>query len=205
MQCGQYVIPLSEPWIQIPSQAGDRPGTVVAIYQNSFSAGTVIGYPISEEELMPFPQPELLAGIRLYLSQNQGIIAVHSGRTPSGLPFLYSIVKNVERNGPVSTVNYLLTVQILLDQFYEFRGQFVTEGVSGIRESVVMNQVMASLPAGKSMADVEWAKDPYDSRATGVLMNHSENERYDASFPEHALSMLRAFLSNSICAASAQF
>lgn len=67
-----------------------------------------------------------------------------------------------------------------------------------------MNQAMAGLPVGKSMADIEWAKDSYDFRVTGVLMNHSENERYDASFPENALSMLRAFLSNSICAASAQ-
>jgi hypothetical protein len=71
-------------------------------------------------------------------------------------------------------------------------------GTTGIREAVVTTQLYESGDF-KSPEDYErfWAQDPYDPRYQAVdrrvLRFLSDAEKYDAQFPEHPLSRVRAF------------
>ena len=41
----------------------------------------------------------------------------------------------------------------------------------------------------------EWKRDPYDAnRENGILMNWTEDEKFDPLFPNHPLSEMRRFV-----------
>ena len=71
-------------------------------------------------------------------------------------------------------------------------------GTTGVREAIVTNQLYQS-GEFKSIEDYErlWARDPYDPSYDGVdrsvLRFVSDDEKYDAQFPDHPLSRVRAF------------
>ncbi len=72
-------------------------------------------------------------------------------------------------------------------------------GTTGVRDAVVTSELFA---AGivRSVEDFErsWAQDPYDMTSLGVdrsvLRAISDDEKYDARFPDHPLSRVRRFL-----------
>lgn len=72
---------------------------------------------------------------------------------------------------------------------------------TGIREAVVTSRLYEN-GEFKSLQDYEhlWAKDPYDPEYQGVdrsvLRSLSDDDRYDAEFPDHPLSRVRAFQRN---------
>jgi len=69
-------------------------------------------------------------------------------------------------------------------------------GITGIRDSFILNKLLESGEVLISEEGIEnWFSDPYDSDfKQGTLMNKSENEIYDAEFPEHPLTIARTFI-----------
>lgn len=85
---------------------------------------------------------------------------------------------------PFKTCSYVLKVQA------------AETGPTGMRETLIMNQLLASQPSA-SMEQIlsEWSVDPYDPEfKEGNLMNKSEDEGHDASFPNHALTQARKII-----------
>jgi len=82
-------------------------------------------------------------------------------------------------------------------------------GTTGIREAVVTAQLIEAGTLNVESYEECWANDPYDSNYRGTsdapLRYISDDESYDAQFPEHPLSnvrrTLRALLENVFIAA----
>jgi len=77
---------------------------------------------------------------------------------------------------------------------YVLKFQCEETGTTGIREATVADRLIGSgavtLDADGGM--VGWNFDPYDPQLTGgVLMNRSEEAKYDSAFPNHPLTRLR--------------
>lgn len=95
---------------------------------------------------------------------------------------------------------YVGSITIPLAQgSYVIRVQSVETGITGMRESAILNNLTA---AGKvTISDdgvlQNWERDPYDPKIKGddlVLRNQSEDERYDKLFPTHPLTRVRVAL-----------
>ncbi len=69
-------------------------------------------------------------------------------------------------------------------------------GTTGIREAVVTDQLLRDGKLTSKDDGMEgWFSDPYDPTIKdGLLMNIAEREEYDEPFPQHPLSLTRAFL-----------
>jgi len=106
-----------------------------------------------------------------------------SGQQPHGMTYIGSITL------PFRDVSYVLKVQCR------------ETGITGMREAVVLDRMMASgqVTVGRGSEDQlqihGWSQDPYDPAINAPLMrNLAENEHYDAQFPHHPLSRLRSVL-----------
>jgi hypothetical protein len=73
-------------------------------------------------------------------------------------------------------------------------GTFEERGITGIRDATVHEYALREgiiKEMGKG-----WMKDPYDENfKKGILMNISEQSRFDRSFPDHPLTQLRYLVS----------
>jgi hypothetical protein len=73
-------------------------------------------------------------------------------------------------------------------------------GMTGLRDTVVLNEMLASGrikpdESNKDGAIPGWMRDPYDLAVVGpMLRNLAEDEEYDTRFPDHPLSRCRALL-----------
>lgn len=77
------------------------------------------------------------------------------------------------------------------DRSFVVRVQSFELGTTGLRESTV---VMLE-PTSPDGFPEGWAADPYDpTHQAAVLANKADDERWDATFPEHPLSRLRRIL-----------
>ena len=153
-------------------------------------------YPEDKEKNIPYDNPEaVIDGIHRSLDDDQGLIEVSSGITAGGKQFLYSIVKNLKEQGGVPAgVQYFLMMNIEgADQPITVRAFFDENGTTGLRESVVFELMQReNIVVLTDRGADGWNADPYDpSYSRGALMNLSENQAYDESFPEHPLSEAR--------------
>lgn len=88
-----------------------------------------------------------------------------------------------------------------VDRSYVIKVQAIEQGATGIREAMIWPQLNA---AGVVSIDetghmTGWSADPYDNTVTeGFLMNLAEGVQYDAQFPNHPLSLVRAKLEEII-------
>jgi hypothetical protein len=89
------------------------------------------------------------------------------------------------------------------DFSYVLKVQCMETGTTGIRESVVLAQMMASGqvklqnsgPGPQQLRIAGCMQDPYDPTTSAPLMwNLAEDKQYDAQFPDHPLSRLRSVL-----------
>ena len=79
------------------------------------------------------------------------------------------------------------------------RVQCVETGMTGIRETIVLNKLMG---AGEKFAPDDegvmqgWASDPYrpETPFSSLLRNRADDERWDELFPDHPLSRARGHL-----------
>ena len=153
-------------------------------------------FPIAREGAMCFETPEaIIRAIHNRLTDNEGLVQVGSGTTPTGRMYAYSIIKTLQR--PRST-EYQLTLHVEdTEAVIAVAGYFLEMGSPGFREASVKGQLKRELQG----ADVEatWRQDPYDPEyRKGLLMNEAEKEKYDARFPLHPLTEARAFTAGVI-------
>ena len=129
------------------------------------------------------------------LGENQGIIEVRSGKTASGKPFVFDILKmsSVSKEGFPMGMSYILNINVKMDKSIQFiNGSFSEEGMTGMRDSVCFAMFRQSNSSESEDLLDGWFRDPYDSNYTkGLRMNFSEQEGLDEKFPWHPLSELR--------------
>lgn len=156
------------------------------IKDTSFS---VINISISNQHMPYFDPTIVIDSIHSDLNDKQGLIEVRSGWAKNG-PYLYSIVKNqIEPCGMM----YILSMDMSINEAtIHVQGQFMEEGTTGQRDALVLSAMK-----NNESFDMEkhWFRDHYDPNYTkGLRMNISENEYWDARFPEHPLSVCRYFI-----------
>lgn len=102
---------------------------------------------------------------------------VKSPQNPTGMTYIGSVTF------PFRDFSYVLKVQC------------AEHGITGMRDAIILDQMISS---GK----VEWSggqlvgmqQDAYDATIVSPIMrNVSDSEEYDAMFPQHPLSRVRAF------------
>lgn len=165
--------------------------------ENQNASCFVIVYPIGNQNAMPFGnETAVIDGIHKNLSDTQGLIEVKSGALHNGKRYIYRIVKS--KLTP-SGVQYALNMHIDDDSVDKntclcVEAIFNEKGTTGQRDSFILNKMMND---GKiSLPDMTgWTADPYDKNyRQGLLMNLSEDEKYDDLFPEHPLSEMRKLI-----------
>jgi hypothetical protein len=93
-------------------------------------------------------------------------------QNPSGITYIASITI------PFSTCSFV------------FKVQAPEIGATGMRETIIMD---GFLKTGQDFSS--WTFDPYDKDfKEGLLMNISEDKRYDVDFPDHHLTRARKLL-----------
>jgi len=86
----------------------------------------------------------------------------------------------------------------LADFSYVVKAKCTETGTTGIRDTMVMQDMMSSGKMKMGSFD-GWAQDPYQPSFKGpALRNKSEDEKYDEKFPDHPLSRCRKILANVI-------
>ena len=138
---------------------------------------------------LPKDKASLIAGIRQYLGENQGLIQVETAED-----YVYSIVKTLQEP---SGVQYILTYQRFYPEFVlNIQGFFEETGTTGMRDSLVYGICHGQGLVGNDKDPLAgWNRDPYDESITkGALMNLSEQEQFDEKFPGFPLSMCRDFV-----------
>ncbi|MGH1335463.1 MAG: hypothetical protein ACRBFS_04990 [Aureispira sp.] len=136
-----------------------------------------------EGELRQFFRAQLIAA-------NGGIIEVGIKQLST-----YSYVKNIFKiPQEPSGITYLGSLILPFKKYsYVVKIQAIEVGTTGMRESVIMNNLMATgaIDMGENGID-GWAQDPYEPAfKEGTLMNLSEAEAYDEQFSTHPLSQIR--------------
>ncbi|MBR0404566.1 MAG: hypothetical protein IJI68_05110 [Eggerthellaceae bacterium] len=114
-----------------------------------------------------------------------------------GKPYVYTIVKNLLMDGEICKgALYILSMDIAADDgATHFQGQFEEIGTTGMRDALI-----GELCRREGLITITdegmqgWNEDPYDPEwKRGALMNLSEKADYDGMFPEHPLTLARAF------------
>lgn len=146
---------------------------------------------------MPFDHPEtVIDGIHQTLGNEQGLLEVTAGKTRAGRRFIYSIVKTVRTPGGAQ-YNLTLHLETLPScPALQVQAFFDEKGQTGFRDAMVFELMQREGKTRVTEKGVEgWVKDPYDANYThGILMNLSEDRRFDDLFPNHPLSELRKFV-----------
>lgn len=138
-----------------------------------------------------FDKDAIIDGIHDCLNDNQGLIEVEVCQTTNGFDSYFSIVKTLkEPSGVIYTVFIRITIDGT-DQIIQ--GYFEEYGETGTRDHTIFVYGLKEKWFDTSLNG--WMKDPYDENFTkGILMNVSEEERFDEAFPEHPLSIAREFI-----------
>ncbi len=179
-------------YIELEPAPDDPPYTTPYGYQSKALKAFALVYPIDVSDAMPFGHPEMLiTGIHKQLAEDQGLIVVKDGVTKAGRKYIYSIVKTLKGKG--MGVQYNLTLHIFFRTYVmNITGFFDEDRITGMRDTKVFSY-MRNEGIIKSLD--EWCHDPYDADyKKGLLMNRSEEERFDKTFPWHPLTEARNFV-----------
>ena len=174
---------------RVDSMPDDPENSVPYMFQTENALCFALIYPISESKAMHRDQDAVIRGIRQCMGDNQGLIQVEASKDR-----VFSIVKTLQEP---SGVQYVLTYQ----RFFEggvinIQAFFEETGTTGIRDSVVFELCQReNLVGTEEDPFAGWTKDPYDENfRQGALMNLSEQEGFDESFPGFPLSLCREFI-----------
>ncbi|HEX8702340.1 MAG TPA: hypothetical protein VF815_26135, partial [Myxococcaceae bacterium] len=78
---------------------------------------------------------------------------------------------------------------------YVLKVQCPEEGITALRDTLILSTLMPQDRDPQRWVEEEWAQDPYDaSDRSRIRRNLSEDEQYDAEFPDHPLSRTRRHL-----------
>lgn len=182
---------------QVDSVPEDPEDSIPLMAQTEQSVCCVVAYPIGADEALPYDQATVIEAVHDALAENQGIIEVNDG-TRDGMPYIYSIVKNLNMDGEICLgAQYILAMDIACpDGATHFQGLFEEAGTTGLRDSLGYELCRREgLVSSSDDGVVGWNADPYDAtRTEGALMNLSEKPEFDKMFPAHPLSMAREFV-----------
>ena len=182
-------ISIPEYYQKVDSLPDDPEGSVPYMVQTPNAICLALITPVDESESLPRNKGHLIAGIRQFLSENQGLIQIEVAED-----HVYSIVKTLMKP---SGVHYTLTYQIFYPDFIlNIQAHFEEIGTTGIRDNVVLGWYQRQNLVGNDVDPFAgWNRDPYDeSIKEGALMNLSEQEQFDEKFPGFPLSMCREFV-----------
>ena len=144
-------------------------------------------YPIQKAASFPKNKEEIILGTRHNMADDQGIIQIEANEN-----YAYSIIKSMKQPHGVL---YTLTFQkFYSDLTLNVQAFFDESGTTGIRDAAIFESCLRknAVAVGDDGKMKGWARDPYDASITqGALMNLSEQEQFDAAFPDFPLSMCR--------------
>lgn len=175
-------------------------GGIVLIGATDNSNELIIIKSISEPECIPWNKTSTINGIRTYLNDNQGIIEVEQNLDYRSHQYIYSIVKNVDKEN--GGAQYISTYQMKGDNndIIMIQGNFIEAGQTGMRDTVIANKLINKGEIGiDGKLLTNWFSDPYDASYTsGIPMNKSEDKIYDKEFKDHPLSRTRRLIRHLI-------
>lgn len=140
------------------------------------------------------------------VNQGLGMIEVETPQI-DGCLALRTIFKSPQQRTGMTYVGSIILP--FRDFSYVLKVQCMETGTTGIRESVVAAQMMASGqvklqksgPGPQQLRIAGWMQDPYDPMTSAplttsapLMWNLAEDKQYDAQFPDHPLSRLRSVL-----------
>lgn len=146
---------------------------------------------IDESKAMDLDSQALVNGIHNSLDPNQALIEVGCDKSLSGHDYIYSIVKTLKE--PNGVQYFVLCHYWSDDSVLNFQGFFDEVGTTGTRDSMIYSSLLQQ----HSYEEIQnkWWFDPYDNNFKHqTLMNLSEKKELDEYFPEHPLSLARAFI-----------
>jgi hypothetical protein len=129
---------------------------------------------------------------QLLIANHMALIACEI-ESLDGLPTVYLLAK-----APLQPTGFMFLASQTIprqDCSFVLKYQAVESGVTGMRESIVVSQLMK--PEQGSFADQlsGWCADPYDSSLKyPVMSNRADEPEFDGKFPDHPLSRARAFM-----------
>ena len=184
---------------KVDSLPNDPPYSAAYAYRTPGAECFALAYPVPETQAMPFDDPrQVIHGIHDALGEDQGLIEVENGVTAAGRPFIYSIVKTLQKQGGVQ---YYLRMNIRHSHcVLQVQAFFDEMGTTGVRDSMVYLLLSRQGSVRTTENGLEgWSEDPYDPNYTrGVCMNRAERKEYDSQFPNHPLSEMRTFAAELI-------
>ena len=183
-------ISIPEYYQKVDSMPDDPEGAIPYMVQTENAMCFALIFPEDESKSLPRNKESLIAGIRQFLGENQGLIQVETADD-----HVYSIVKTL--NEP-SGVQYILTYQKFYPEFIlNIQAFFEEIGTTGMRDSLVYGWCRKQNLVGTDADPLAgWTRDPYDETiGEGALMNLSELEQFDEQFPGFPLTMCREFIS----------
>jgi hypothetical protein len=186
----KYDFIFSDDWQKLDTMPEDPFGACVIGKQNENSQCMVLIYPIEENSVMPFNKPQnVINGIHNSLADDQGLIEVQT--MEKNVPIIYSIIKT--KLNP-SGIQYFLRLHFKINNnYYSVDGFFSEIGITGARETNVYDLSRREGIIKEGMQG--WTFDPYDKNyKKGLLMNISEDRKYDKLFPTHPISEARDFV-----------
>lgn len=171
----------------------DPPDSIVFEKDTEVATNIQMFFFIEKAKAMPFDdRAGLIDCLHHCLGENQGLFSINIGKTDAGVSFVYMIIKNLKQP---SGVQYILTLQMDFNStVLNLQGYFDEGGITGTRDTAVFEYAMCEgRISGQDKS--KWTAAPYspDFRF-GALMNLSEQEEFDGSFPSHPLSELRRFV-----------
>lgn len=178
----------------------DPPGAEAIFYRfDDGSMGSAVTHPYPPEHAMPLDAEELIGGLLeapAVLAGQAALIEVNVGRTASGVPYIYSLMKIKQEP---AGLQYNLTLHLHDDHIHQVQGFFLEGDTTGIRDATVY-EIARQHNALREPTDNDptggWARDPYSGLRAGFVMNMSELADFDAQFPGHPLSMARELLTS---------
>ena len=189
IRVGDMTVSIPTEYAQLNRMPEDPPHMVAYATQTDQADCMMFLQPIPKEQAMPFENERaVINGIHRSLADDQGLIEVVGGTTDAKRNVIWSIVKTVSQN---EGVQYGLTLHLSYEKSMLQIQAFATEtGIMGMREAQVYE-----FARRKGWIDEQgsgWSRDPYDDDYhTGILMNLSEDPRFDDAFPHHPLSVIR--------------
>ncbi|WP_094664561.1 hypothetical protein [Bifidobacterium tissieri] len=189
---GGFNVAIPQGFSRLNRMPDDPPEMTAYATQMEQSAYVLFLQPIPADHAMPFGDVQAVEdGIHQALGDDQGLIEVVSGTTDAKRNVIWSIVKTVSQS---EGVQYGLTLHPDCPGFVLHVQGFANEaGTTGIREAQVYE--FARRHGWIDNQGQGWSCDPYDANYRhGILMNLSEDSRFDDFFPNHPLSVVRKFI-----------
>ncbi|MBW3088131.1 hypothetical protein KIH77_05225 [Bifidobacterium sp. 82T24] len=186
---GDVDVAIPQAFSRLNRMPDDPPEMTAYATQTEQSTCMMFLQPVPSDQAMPFGNEQAVKdGIHQSLGDDQGLIEVVSGTTRARRNVMRSIVKTVSQT---EGVQYGLTLHLDCSGFVLQVQGFANEaGATGIREAQVYE--FARRHGWIDDQGQGWSRDPYDANYRhGILMNLSEDSRFDDSFLDHPLSVIR--------------